>query len=262
MTLTRRQQGANDTDPRPRPRPRPRALRLLAAAVPFVWAPFVMMHPTTTPYAGIADNASPWLTVHVAQLALAPLLAMALWSVVGGLAGPAATVARVALALWVALFSAFDAIAGIATGRLTAYANSLEGEARTAVGEAITHLFEHDAFIGGGFSVLSLLAQPLWLVVAASAALALRHAGERHSTVAAMWLGVLFAAHGGPVAAFGLVSMSWAIYAVAPERPAGGGVHRGSGRPARVRKHHQRLDLHPPTMPRPVSLPGSAVPAS
>jgi hypothetical protein len=186
-------------------------IRVLVTAVPLAWAPFVLAHPDATPYGGIAHGPRLWLAVHIAQLAFAPLLAIALWSVLGGLHGAAATIAKVALVLWLSLFSAFDAIAGIATGRLSQHANQLPAGDRAAVGDAVTHLFEHDAFIGGGLSLLSLLPQPLWLVVAASTALALHRAGAHRTTVAGMWLSLLFATHGGPLAALGLVALAAAL---------------------------------------------------
>jgi hypothetical protein len=188
-----------------------RSVRVLAAAVPLAWAPFVLLHPDAAPYDGIADGPELWLTVHVVQLAFAPVLVLALWSLIGRLRGIAATVSRVALVLWLSLFSAFDAIAGIATGRLSQQANQLPEGDQAVVGAAITRLFESDPFIGGGMSVLALLAQPLWIVVAITAAIALHRAGAARTAVAGMWLSLLFAMHGGPLAALGLVALAVAL---------------------------------------------------
>ena len=197
--------------PDPAPGPGRRGLRLLAAAVPLVWAPFVLVHPTTTPFAGPADRLDLWLTVHLAQLVLAPFLAIAVWSLLGPLTGAIANTAKIALALWLSFFSAFDAIAGVAIGRLSQQASHLSDEKRNAVVDALTHLFDHDPFIGGGISVLSMLAQPLWLAVAGSAAFALHRAGAPRITVTTMWLSLLFATHGGPLAALGLLALAVAI---------------------------------------------------
>ena len=114
---------------------RRRALAVLAAAVPLVWAPFVFAHPAATPFSGSEHEINLWLTVHAAQLVLAPLLAIAVWSLVGGLAGPAAVVAKVALALWLSLFSAFDAIAGIAPAASVSMRASFRRETGTPLSE-------------------------------------------------------------------------------------------------------------------------------
>jgi hypothetical protein len=82
-------------------------------------------------YEGIADQANKWIFVHLGQLVLTPLIAAGVWMLLDGIESVAAKVARVALVFWMVFFSAFDAIAGIATGVLTRHANSLTGEERT-----------------------------------------------------------------------------------------------------------------------------------
>jgi hypothetical protein len=77
-----------------------------------------------------------------------------------GIQSVAATVARASLVVWMVFFSAFDAIAGIAVGVLTRYANSLAGEQREAVIGAIDFLFQDSKFAGGNnFSLLGGLGQ-------------------------------------------------------------------------------------------------------
>ena len=145
--------------------------------------------------------------------------------------------AAVALALWLAFFSAFDAIAGIATGRLSQQADHLDGAEGIAVGEAVTSLFEDDALVGGGFSALALLAQPLWVVVAIALTVALHRAGARAVTIAATAVSTLFALHGGWVAAVGLVGLAVALATAdlrgdADGRDAKGGHGTNPERPA------------------------------
>lgn len=112
-------------------------VRVLAAAVPLWWMVVALLHPQS-----LTDgNAGTWLAVHVAQLVL--LLALAMWALMGPLRGRSATVARVALVFWLALFSAFDAVAAF--------------------------LYAHPT-VGAQFSVLGSVAQPLWIVVAVAAA--------------------------------------------------------------------------------------------
>jgi hypothetical protein len=195
------------------------ALVLLAA--PLLWLLPAMLHPIGDPYAGIAAETDRWLFVHVAQLLLAPLLGALVWMLLAGLESVAARVARTALVLWLVFFSAFDAIAGIATGVLSRHANSLAGEEREGVISAIDFLFDDSQLVGGGFSVLGNIGHGTWMVVAIAAAVAFHQAGARRAVVAAMLLSVLFAAHSGIGAAIGLISLFVAARLVLTGRSAG-----------------------------------------
>ena len=174
-----------------------RLVHVLAAAIPVLWIVAALMHPQDQTTA----NNGTWLAVHIAQLALAPLLGIFIWLLLRPLQGTAASVGRIAIVLWIALFSAFDAIAGIATGVL------IDGGFQ----DASTYLFEHQTF-GGGFSVLGSVAHPMWIVVAISCALALRINRARTSAWVAMLASVLFALHAGPFAAVGLAALAFAVW--------------------------------------------------
>lgn len=171
--------------------------RVLAVAVPLIWVAVAFLHPQDLTTA----NRGTWLLVHSAQLALAPLLGLLVWLLLDPLGGVAAWVGRIALFMWVAFFSAFDAIAGIATGVLQG--GGFEG--------AATYLFDHQT-VGGGFSVLGSVAHPMWVVVAIACGIALRKAGAPSLTWIAMLVSVLFAAHSGPPAAVGLVALGVALW--------------------------------------------------
>jgi hypothetical protein len=176
-------------------------------AVPLLWVVPAVLHPMGDPYAGIAGETDRWLFVHVTQLALVPLLGALVWTLLAGFESAAARVARAALVLWLVFFSAFDAIAGVATGVLSRHANSLAGDEREGVVRAIDYLFDDSVLAGGGFSVLGNLGQGSWMVVAIAAAVALHKAHAPRAAVVAMSVSVLFAAHGGIVAAIGLVAL-------------------------------------------------------
>ena len=124
-----------------------------------------------------------------------------------GLESAAARVARAALVAWVAFFSAFDAVAGIATGVLSRHANSLAGEEREGMIAAVDFLFDDSTLVGGGFSVLGNIGHGSWMVVAIAGAVAFHQAGARRAVVVGMLLSVAFAAHSGIGAAIGLVSL-------------------------------------------------------
>lgn len=195
------------------------ALGLLAA--PLLWLIPAMLHPLGDPYAGIADETDRWLFVHLAQLALVPFLAALVWMLLAGLESTAAPVARVALIAWVTFFSAFDAVAGIATGVLSRHANSLTGQEREGVIAAVDYLFDDSKLAGGQFSLLGNLGHGSWMVVAIAGAVAFHQAGARRAVVVGMLLSVAFAAHSGIGAAIGLVSLFVAAQLVLTGRSAG-----------------------------------------
>jgi hypothetical protein len=176
-------------------------------AAPLLWLLLALLHPMGEPYEGIADEADRWIFVHVAQLVLTPFLAAGVWLLLGRIQSVAALIARAALVLWMVFFSAFDAVAGIATGVLTRHANSLAGEEREGVVAAIEFLWDDSQLAGGGLSVLGNLGHLSWVVVAIAATVALYRAGVSRVVVAATFLSVLFASHSGLGAAVGLAAL-------------------------------------------------------
>ena len=160
------------------------------------------------PYEGIADDANKFIFVHFAQLVLTPLVAVGVWLLLDGIQSVAATIARASLVVWMVFFSAFDAIAGIAVGVLTRYANALAGEERQSVIGAIDFLFQDSKFAGGNnFSLLGDLGQFSWVVLVFAATVALWRAGASRLIVGATLLSFLFATHAGYMAAVGLVAL-------------------------------------------------------
>ena len=176
-------------------------------AAPLLWLLPAILHPMGTPYEGIADEIDMWIYVHVFQLVLIPFLAAGVWMLLSGLQSVAALVARVALVVWMVFFTAFDAIAGIATGVLARHAHSLSGDDQAGVISAINSLFDDSQLAGGGFSVLGNIGHFSWVVLAIAATVALYKAGSSHAVIGAMLLAVLFASHAGPAAAAGLVGL-------------------------------------------------------
>ena len=197
-------------------RKRLRPLELVVLAAPLLWVVLAILHPggggEPAPYEGIADDANKWIFVHFSQLVLTPFLAVGVWMLLGGIQSVAAAVARAVLVLWMVFFTAFDAIAGIATGVLTRHANSLAGEEREAVVRAIDFLFQDSQLVGGNnFSVLGNLGQTTWVVLAIAATVALWRAGVSRLIAGATLLSVLFATHNGYAAAVGLVALFVAL---------------------------------------------------
>ena len=188
-----------------------RPWHLFVLAAPLLWAILAVLHPNEEGglYEGIADQANKWIFVHFGQLVLTPFIAAGVWMLLGGIQSVAALVARAALVLWMVFFSAFDAIAGIATGVLTRHANSLPpGEEREGLVRGINFLFDDSQLVGGSnFSILANLGQDSWIVLALAGAVALWRAGVARLVVGATILSVLFATHAGYAAAVGLVAL-------------------------------------------------------
>ena len=188
-------------------------MQFLLLAAPLLWVVVAILHPggvgnEPPPYEGIADDANKWIFVHFSQLVLTPFVAWGVWMLLDGIQSVAATVARVSVVVWMVFFSAFDAIAGIAVGVLTRYANSLAGDEQEAVVGAIDFLFQDSRFAGGNnYSVLAGLGQLSWVVLVLAATVALWRAGVSRLIVGATLLSVAFAAHAGYPAAVGLVAL-------------------------------------------------------
>lgn len=182
---------------------------LVVLAAPLLWVVVALLHPDDTGklYEGISDEANRWIFVHVTQLVLTPFIAAGVWMLLLGIHSVAATVARAVLAVWMVFFSAFDAVAGIATGVLTRHANSLEGEGRAGVAAAVDFLFHDSQLAGGEFSVLGNIGQGSWIVLVIVTAVALYRAGATRVLVAATVVSVLFASHSGYAAAAGLIAL-------------------------------------------------------
>jgi hypothetical protein len=81
-----------------------------------------------------------WLALHVAGLALFPLLGAAVWSILPG-KGTASQVSRAALAVYVILYPAFDALVGIGSALLIRQREAFSGSERAVLDSAIKSLF-------------------------------------------------------------------------------------------------------------------------
>jgi hypothetical protein len=163
------------------------------AAVCIAWVVVALIHPTSL----TDDDIPTWIVVHIAQLVFAPIIALGILALLKGIEGPAATVARGGAVLWAAWFSAYDAVAGIATGILSG------GDARAA-GE---YLFAHFLITGLGW-----VAPGIWLLVVISAGLALRASRAPTVTYVALFVSALVFTHAGPLAAVGFAALAVALW--------------------------------------------------
>jgi hypothetical protein len=167
--------------------------RIALVAVCTAWVVVALSHPTS-----LANEDVPtWMTVHIAQLVFAPIVALGILALLKGIEAPAATLSRGAVLLWAAWFSAYDAVAGIATGLLNG------GDAEAA-GES---LFEHGLVTGLGW-----VAPGMWLLGVISAGLALRASRAPTVTYVALFGSALVFTHAGPPAAIGFAALAVALW--------------------------------------------------
>ena len=189
----------------------PRGLRrALVLAVPPTFAALTLFHPEEDPHQ-LGAGVTQWLLVHTAQLVLTVLLAYAIWILLEGLTGWGARLARAALPVFLVFFSAFDAVAGLATGWLERDAHHHHATEQVTIRGAIDELFNGN-WLAGNLSIAGGTSAVAWLALTIGAAVALRQAGAGRLTVTAMAVAVLFANHPPPLGTAGLLALSVAAY--------------------------------------------------
>jgi hypothetical protein len=184
--------------------------RLVLLGTPLAFAAVTLLHPMASP-----DEPSlavgRWWTVHLLQIPLTILLAYGIWILLDGLRSTAATIARAALPVFLVCFSAYDAVAGLATGWLAQAAGEQSGAEQLATQAAIGELF-NDNWLAGNFSVLGSASAVAWAVVAVAGALALRRAGADGLTVGLMALSLVFLNHPAPTDTIGMLALFGAAF--------------------------------------------------
>jgi hypothetical protein len=192
--------------------------RVFLVVMPLALAAVLWFHPPGGEdgvYEGIRHDAGAWVFVHTAFLLFIPLMAFAVLLLLRGLQGPAATVSRIALVLFLVFYTAYEVTVGLGTGVLTAYANDLPAAEQAVVADAIQHYNENDV-LGDPLSVSLLIGVLSWLVALVAAAVALRRAGAGWILTLLVGLSALFAIHPPPIGPAALVC--FAAAAVLSER--------------------------------------------
>lgn len=128
-----------------------------------------------------------WLTLHVLQFILFALMGVALYLLVDGLKGAAATICRLAAFVFLVFYAAGDAVAGITTGILARSAQNLPSDEQAAFAESIRAIFSDPT--KNLFFEIGIVA---WVVALAAAAFALYRAGAPRLPLILMILTALF----------------------------------------------------------------------
>jgi hypothetical protein len=142
--------------------------RAVLFGVPLLYLVLGLVHPTANPEVG--DETGGFIWLHIAQLFLIGGLAFMFWLLLDGVDGRAATLARALILPFVIVYTALDAVLGIAWGIVAQKANELPVADQAAAGRLIDALLEPEPL---GY-VLYFGAGLLWLAVALSVVTALR----------------------------------------------------------------------------------------
>jgi hypothetical protein len=148
--------------------------RTVLLGTPLALSLLMLLHPS--PYDDVAGELVPiagsWTVLHTVQFVLFALMGWAVWLLVDGLSGVAATVSRVAAAVFVLFYDVGDAVAGIATGILAGSIAGAPAGERAGLVAAVEALFadptKNLAFAMGIYA---------WVFALVAAGVALRRAG-------------------------------------------------------------------------------------
>jgi hypothetical protein len=180
--------------------------------IPLVWAVVALVHPQgdSDVFEYLDDKLGLWLGVHFAQPLLALGVAAILSMLLAGRTSTAATVARVAIPVWLVSFAVFDSVTGLGSGLAVRHAKDLSGAEQQGAASTAEYLLENK--ITADFS-------PVWFVQAAAlltaviaTALVLRSAGASRAIFVSMLIGTLLVFHAGAAAAVGLVALAVAFF--------------------------------------------------
>jgi hypothetical protein len=181
--------------------------RLFLILVPLGLAIVLMPHPAggENVFEGVSPDVDRWLFVHTAALLFFPLLGIAVFWLLNGLKGTAATVSRVALVFFLVFYTAYEVTIGVGTGFLVDYANGLPPEEQAVVADAIQD-YNRNAVLAEPASISLILGFFGWVVAMVAAGVAFRKAGASWPITILVGGAALFAIHPPPVGPIGLAS--------------------------------------------------------
>jgi len=186
-----------------RPKSYSRAESAFLLGVPLAWAVLLLFHPTGDEYYEvISDSVTPWLVVHLGTMLFIPLLAAAMFVLLRGINGTAATVSRAALVVFAVVYAAFEVTVGIGSGIIGDAINALPPAERAAGADLLTSYNESNVI-----TVLSTIGSLAWLVAVMAAGVALYRRANTTSSLA--------------VVALFLISAPGIVIHVTPFGPAG-----------------------------------------
>jgi hypothetical protein len=177
--------------------------------VPLAWAVLLLFHPTgggeTITYAELQDEVTAFLVVHLGMMLFIPLMAVAVYLLLRGIEGTAASVSRIALVPFVVFYGAYEVLLGVGTGILVDDVNGFAASERAAAASLVNEFT--DNVLIRGFSVLSSLGSVAFITAMIAAGVALRRQAAAPLSVPILLglSGFLITAHPPPFGPTGLV---------------------------------------------------------
>jgi drug/metabolite transporter (DMT)-like permease len=198
---------------------------------PLAFAALLTQHPVAPGdfFAGVSDNVTPWLIVHLGAAVLFPAMALVVWLLIRDLSSRPATVARIALPIFAVFYGVFEAVMGIAAGVLANAGKDLGGAERQGLAEAINTI--PTSPIVGESGVFCSVGSIAWWVAISAAIMALKQAGASRASLVLLGIGGLMVFHSlfGPIA---LPALAAAAYLIERRRPSTRAIHSFSNRPS------------------------------
>jgi hypothetical protein len=224
------------------------ARRILVIGVPTAFAVISVFHPQIDPIADLADQVTWWITLHMLQIPMFLLMGCAILALGWSSSGRAATVSRVATLVFIAVYPAYDAFAGLGSGYLVQHAEGMDRATQSVLYDAAAGLVESP--IDGVVYVVGTLA---WMVAVVSLGVALRGGpGGRAVPVLFVASGLTLIDHGGPfgLVSFGLFAVGAALHTFARGTEPDPG---GSGGGTAARSGSADASVPPESAAQPVS---------
>jgi hypothetical protein len=197
--------------------------QLIIILTPLILGILEMWHPVgvkgKSAYEVILPQVDWWLTLHLLQLPLFGLMALAVLLMVSPCHGWAAKISRIGIGFFIVFYTALDAITGVAGGILIRSARDLPIDVQAFVAKQVNLLF-FDPIIGGSTaSLVGLLGAGGWLVGVTAAAIALAQIGvDRLSIILLLLSAVLFGlSHTPPTGPLGLILFFLAVIRIDPK---------------------------------------------
>ena len=150
--------------------------RFFLLAPPILVAALNVAHPMARSpiYSGMLHHVDWWICLHLLNLVGFPLVGLTGYLLTQGLYHPAAIVSRVAVAVFIPIYAAFDALTGIGTGTLVRLVNRLAPDQSTMFEPILTAYWTSSTI-----TAIAVTGSIAWTIAMLSAAVALTSPARR-----------------------------------------------------------------------------------